>query len=154
MFYNLFDGLTPTEIRTLYRKLAHQHHPDKGGDTKTMQELNRVYKEVLEKASSNDPDFDMKHEERLMEKIQKVINLDDVKIEILGSWLWVTGETYQHKQYLKENGFFFSKQKTAWYYHNEEEKGKWKFGAKPLEEIRQKYGSHEVKNKKKKLSLA
>jgi len=66
----------------------------------------------------------------------------------------VCEQTYPHKQYLKENGFFFSKHKTAWYYRNEEEKGSWKFTAKPLEEIRKKYGSHEVKNKSKKLALA
>ena len=154
MFDSLFNGLTPEEIRTLYRKLAHKYHPDKGGETEKMQELNRIYKEALQKASQNDPDFDIKHEERLMEKIQKVINLENVKIEVLGCWLWITGNTYQHKDYLRENGFYFSKHKKAWYYRNEDELGKWKFTAKPLEEIRQKYGSHEVKSKQSNLALA
>ena len=153
MFYSLFDGLTPEEIRTLYRKLAHQHHPDKGGETEKMKELNRIYKEVLAKASKDDPKFDIHHEEKLMEKIQQVINLEDVKIEVLGTWLWITGETYQHKDFLRENGFFFSKHKIAWYYRNEAEQGKWKWSAKPLELIRKKYGSHEVKNQGQKLAL-
>lgn len=31
------------EIKKAYRKLAHQHHPDKGGDTAKFQEINEAY---------------------------------------------------------------------------------------------------------------
>lgn len=37
-------GRTPEEIKTAYRKLARQHHPDKpGGDTVTFQVINEAY---------------------------------------------------------------------------------------------------------------
>lgn len=153
MFTDIFTGLTASEVRTLYKKLAHKYHPDKGGNTRDMQKLNKAYMEALKKLYNEnlDPekeDIDWKHEEKLMEKIQKVVNLEGVKIEVLGVWLWVTGNTYPHKKHLRENGFFFSKHKKAWYYRNEAQKGNWRFSAKPLEEIRTKYGSHEVKIKR------
>lgn len=40
------------EVRTLYKKLAKQHHPDLGGDTLTMQEINKEYAFVSAKLIS------------------------------------------------------------------------------------------------------
>ena len=37
---------TPDEIKKAYRKLASKHHPDKGGDTKKFQTIQKAY-EVL-----------------------------------------------------------------------------------------------------------
>jgi hypothetical protein len=34
---------TPDEIKRAFRKLASQHHPDKGGDTKKFQEIQAAY---------------------------------------------------------------------------------------------------------------
>lgn len=35
---------TPDEIKKAYRKLASQHHPDKGGDTATFQKIEEAYR--------------------------------------------------------------------------------------------------------------
>jgi curved DNA-binding protein len=37
------ESATPEEIKKSYRKLAAQHHPDKGGDTAKFQEISRAY---------------------------------------------------------------------------------------------------------------
>ena len=34
---------TPDEIKKAYRKLASQHHPDKGGDTHKFQDIQTAY---------------------------------------------------------------------------------------------------------------
>ena len=35
----------PEEIKAAYRKLAAEHHPDKGGDQARMAEINKAYEE-------------------------------------------------------------------------------------------------------------
>ena len=35
------------EIKKLYKELAMIHHPDKGGDTATMQEINNEYESIM-----------------------------------------------------------------------------------------------------------
>ena len=34
------------EIKVAFRKLAHQHHPDKGGDPNKFKEINEAYQVV------------------------------------------------------------------------------------------------------------
>ena len=34
---------SPEELKRAYKKLAMQHHPDRGGDQKTFQEINEAY---------------------------------------------------------------------------------------------------------------
>lgn len=38
---------TPAEAKQLYRQLALEHHPDRGGDTKVMQDINTQYAHYL-----------------------------------------------------------------------------------------------------------
>lgn len=45
-FYNTLgvnENANPDEIKRAYRKLANQHHPDRGGDTAKFQEIQRAY---------------------------------------------------------------------------------------------------------------
>lgn len=40
-------GATPTQIRDAYRRLASQHHPDRGGSEARMAEINDAYRKAL-----------------------------------------------------------------------------------------------------------
>ena len=45
-YYNILGvgkSATPDEIKTAFRKKAHEHHPDKGGDAEKFKELNEAY---------------------------------------------------------------------------------------------------------------
>lgn len=39
-------GASAEQIKIAYRKLAHQHHPDKGGDVAKFKEVNEAYQKV------------------------------------------------------------------------------------------------------------
>lgn len=43
----LASSKTVAELKGNYRKLANQYHPDRGGDTNTMQKINTLYKKIL-----------------------------------------------------------------------------------------------------------
>lgn len=58
------------------------------------------------------------------EVIEKTKHLDGVKIEMIGTWIWISGKTYQHKEYLKELGLFFSGKKQAWFFNGQLKKHK------------------------------
>jgi len=45
-YYNTLGvnrNASPDEIKKAYRRLAGQHHPDKGGDTATFQKIQEAY---------------------------------------------------------------------------------------------------------------
>lgn len=42
----LDDNASMDAVKTAYRKLAHEHHPDKGGDGKKMAEINNAYDQI------------------------------------------------------------------------------------------------------------
>lgn len=53
---------TPEEIKRAYRKLASQHHPDKGGDTQRFQEVEEAYRILSDpekRAAHDNPRPDM-----------------------------------------------------------------------------------------------
>ncbi|HZH97186.1 MAG TPA: hypothetical protein VEY06_14940, partial [Flavisolibacter sp.] len=74
--------------------------------------------------------------------IEKIIYLPGIVIEVVGNWIWVTGNTRPLKEVLKAAHFYFAPKKCAWYFRTEEYKRRsW---GKSLEEIRQRYGSEKV----------
>lgn len=116
------------ELRKQYRNLSKKYHPDLNQDTDTtriMQKVNLEYDYLLDQVLSG-KDFseeeraeEIRIDEALRDIIDQVVIIPGITIEIIGSWIWITGNTYPVRNALKEIGFFFSKNKTAWYYHAE-----------------------------------
>lgn len=109
------DINTLDELRTMYRKLALLHHPDRGGSTSDMQEINNEYEILSERLINSNPDFSAGRKswehfvsEEIRVKLNEIIFLEDVTIEIIGSLIWVTGNTRAVKDQLKSHGFKFS----------------------------------------------
>lgn len=154
------DVTTLDQLRTMYRKLAMLHHPDRGGSTTDMQEINNEY-DILSKRLINDnPSFSEGRKswehfvsEEIRTKLIEVIFLEDVSIEIIGSWIWITGNTRAVKEELKDHGFKFSPNKLAWYwqYGDYRKKNGKQF---TMEEIRAMWGSEEVETQKMKAQIA
>ena len=143
---------TPEEIKKAYQKACSYHHPDKpGGCTKIMQAINKAY-DTLKKFKEYIKTNIDKYDDVLNEKLTEIIELTEISIEICGTWIWVTGKTWQHKEKLgkKGAGFCWNTKKKAWSFHPEP----WKRRNKKswsLKEIRAQYGSKTVETKSKKM---
>ncbi|WP_214071893.1 J domain-containing protein [Mucilaginibacter sp. dw_454] len=149
------DCQTLEEVKATYKKLAKQYHPDLGGDTVAMQEINKEYAFASAKAikdanlSEEETEHEILSSEAYRNAIEKIIHLDGITIELVGYWIWVTGDTYPVRAVLKDAGFFFASKKLAWYFRTAEYKVS-KGGKKSLDEIRDKYGSEVLNDNKPK----
>lgn len=150
---NYFENVSNLdELRKTYHRLAFEHHPDRGGSTVAMQEINNQYEKLSFSLISSNTNFsegrkewEAQVSEELREKLQSIINLPNITLEIIGSWIWVTGSTFSVRDILKSHDFIFSHSKTAWYWH----KGEYfkKTGVLlSLEKIRELYGNEKVES--------
>lgn len=153
-----FTGCTTLQdVKALYKRLAKENHPDLGGDTATMQAINTEYAYACAKIakgaglSGEQADKEIKFSEQYREVIEKIVYLPGIVIEIVGNWIWVTGNTRPVKDTLKCAGLFFASKKSAWYYRSDAFKVRGK-GA-PLHEIRRKYGSETINTRQEKKTL-
>ena len=120
---------TVNEIKATYRKLCFIHHPDVGGETATMQRLNDEYHEALRQVngetvtgSDNKPHtyyYSQDKEQAVMDKIAELLalNLTGVEILLVGTWLWVTGDTKPVKTALKSVKMRWHSKRKMWYWH-------------------------------------
>lgn len=152
---------TLEELRKQYKELLKLHHPDNGGNLGTMQEINAEYDRLFKilknqhensnadwASTNNDYDnmkYDFAEDEKLREMLNKIIHFGGIDIELIGAWIWVSGNTYAYKKDLKELGFKWASQKKMWYWHSEVFR---KRSRKTLsmDDIRNYYGSTEIKN--------
>ncbi|MBB6271837.1 hypothetical protein HDF26_002294 [Pedobacter cryoconitis] len=144
-----------SEVKAAYKKLAKQYHPDLGGDTLIMQQINKEYAFASAKAfrdadlSEEETQKEMNFSEQYREVIEQIIHLEGIVVELVGYWIWVTGETYPHRAELKAAGLRFACKKQAWYFCTDEFKAR-KWSKNTLEEIRVKYGSELIREDKRK----
>lgn len=137
------------ELRTAYRKLLKKFHPDnQGGSEEATKAINAEY-DILFKTLKNgaatdqqETKYNYEADEALREVLKNIINLD-FDIEVIGSWIWCSGNTYAYKDQLKENGFRWANSKKMWYFHTEEYHKKSKKSLN-IEDIRNYYGSQKV----------
>ena len=138
---------TLDELKAAYRRLSMKHHPDRGGDTATMQEINAEHDELFERlkkqhnASADEFHQTTETPEEFREIIELLLKLEGLTVELCGSWLWIGGDTRQHKETLKAAGCRWSNNKRLWYWHHAEEGRKWRRGKATMSDIRTKYGS-------------
>jgi len=151
-------GLTatasPHEIKTAYRRASAKYHPDRNpAGLEMMKAVNVAYSSLIEfnyDGSTNpiDEDVNGDYGELLSDAINAVINLTGLDIEICGAWVWLSGETRQHKEAIKAAGYFWARKKQAWYFRPADYKSKNR-GSWDLDKIRSHHGSTGVKSKKR-----
>lgn len=135
------------ELKAEYRRLVKLHHPDCGGDTETMQAINDEHDRVFEalkhqhNASADEYHQTTETAEEFRRVIVALLKLDGIVCELCGNWLWISGNTREHKEELKSIGCRWSQNKKMWYWRHAEEGRKHYRGHATMGEIRTKYGS-------------
>jgi len=141
---------TIEELKMQYRGYAMMHHPDRGGANEIMQEINAEYdtlflklKDVHKNKSGETYTSHQASSEtadNFKELIAELMGMEDVVIEIIGCFVWVTGDTKPHKEKLKALKFQWHSKKKAWYLKPKDYQRRSRKDY-DLEEIRTMYGT-------------
>lgn len=142
---------TEQSLKAAYRAACILHHPDKGGDEEIMKLVNSAY-DLLKKISWCNEDIksaacDVPLTEVIKPIWDKIKTIPGINGEIIGSWLWVSGDTYRNRNTLKDLGFKWSKDKAAWYWHSKEDVFKKRSkNLQSWDNIRAYFGSFDLDN--------
>ena len=110
---------TLEELRKQYKDLLKKYHPDNGGSEETTKAINIEYERLFKilknnhdsrqhntrsnnttgnkESSYDNMKYDFAEDSLLREMLQKVIHFSDITIEIIGNWIWISGNTYQYR---------------------------------------------------------
>ena len=155
-----FTANNVNELKSQYRKLAFELHPDMGGRadefSKMKLEYERLFLELKEKAHRADPEHNAEWtvsadalDDGYMDIIELLVHLKGIDIELCGGWLWLSGETKAVKEQLKAAGCFWAAKKKLWYWRPSDYSCRHNRRTHSMAYIRDKYGSQKVVAKKK-----
>ena len=149
------DCTSPQQIKTLYRRWCMRLHPDRGGKTAEFQSMKQEYLSALSglhgytERGGDDREhtyyYNATSESALMEMVDRLVflDMDDVRIRLIGSWIWVDGETKFYASVLGKRGLGlrWHAKREAWYWHlPSRRRTRYNAGA-TLEDLEQSYGS-------------
>jgi hypothetical protein len=142
--------MTIEEIRKHFRVLCLKLHPDKGGDAEEFKAMKSEYDRICgilaagEAGRANKENrearFTAETEKELREAIERFLSIPGIILEICGSWLWITGNTFPVRERIYLYGAKYSKTKKCWYWAADMGKGKVR-GIYSMDKIRNKFGS-------------
>lgn len=148
------NEVTLEMVKKAYRQACKTYHPDVNpAGTAMMQAVNEAYKSLCAEVfpiTFNEGDISSNYGEELNNALNAIISCMDLVIEICGAWIWVSGDTKANKEILKEAGYFWSKQKSMWYFRPKTQKRCFYRGQSSIGEIRAKYGSEEIRPRARK----
>jgi len=142
------------ELKKRYRVLALRWHPDRAtGCLIIMKAVNAEYEELFPllknvRCSVSGETY-RRHEEStevpsdFINIINTLVRFVGIKIEVVGVFLWVSGNTINYREDLKSLRFRWSKSKSAWYLSPDGYKKKSR-KQYSMDEIRTMWGTQEV----------
>lgn len=135
------------ELRQKYKELLIKYHPDNNPDTdttKTMQSINSEYDSLIKSlkgthTTTNTTDFSEDELKNVLNELIKILgNNQLVQVEIIGRFIWLSGDTYPFRKEFKNLGFKFSSKKKMWYWGQLKSHNRTEYD---ISYIRNKYGS-------------
>lgn len=141
---------TIEDVKAEYKRLIKQYHPDiSGADTTAqMQEINAQYDIVFERLknvhrTAEGKTYTAKTEtketpEEFKHIMEVLLTLEGVTVSLIGSFIWLSGLTYPHKETIKKLGFKWSSGKRQWYYTKDNRR---RTGSNiSMDKIKERYG--------------
>ncbi len=112
---------TLEKLKKAYHRLCLKLHPDVGGSAEEVKILKAEYETLFARMKNihvnKDGETYEKETQETSQEIQLLIadllKLDDIEIEIIGCFVWITGDTKLHKEHLKELGFRWHSKKSG-----------------------------------------
>ena len=109
------------DIKRVYKEWAKKLHPDCGGDAEDFKKMFSEYEKAYEQFKNvhMNASGETYHKEtketakQYADIINKVIHFEGITIEVIGSWVWLTGNTMMYKDQIKAAGFWWSKTKKS-----------------------------------------
>lgn len=144
---------TIEELKKEYRQLCKKFHPDLNRDidtTNIMKEINNEYEMLFKKLENNET---KKAGHNIDDNYRNIINSitlhDNIDIELVGFWIWVSGNTFEIKEQLKELGFMFSGKHKKWFYNGDNKKTNNFRNKLSYDELKDRHGYETIKTGKK-----
>lgn len=157
------------EIKKTYRNLAMENHPDRGGDTATMQKINEQYHNALNgkhetKFTGDDGKeytywYNQQKEQSIIDKLDELIALnlsDGSEIWLIGFWIWIldTDKELDYDKLKSAKCRWHSKRKCMYWKPAGKRRSRYNKDAS-LEDLGHKYGleiAHKVNKEKEQSS--
>lgn len=152
------------DLKELYRELAMANHPDRGGDLETMKAINAEFDTAFERLkdihrsikddAEDNPYYTAQKSTtetagEFRDIIEALLRMDGITVELIGRWIWVTGNTKEYKDTLKAMGFKWAAKKQAWSWHKAED-GSRSRGKYSMDQIRARYGATQYEAEERK----
>ena len=150
---------TPQQVKEAFKKLAKQYHPDVTGEdtNEKMAEIIAAYQKALKSFHGfNSVGTDGKtHSYRYNDKVEmdivnlvgELVNIPNIIIEIVGVWVWVSGDTKTHKETFKKLGMRWHSKRVMWYKRPAGYKTRYNKTAS-FDDLKKMYGSKTVQSNK------
>lgn len=146
--FGLSGELTEKEIKTAYKKLALKYHPDRNPlGSELMKAVNTAFDflianiDKINQFQSPDENARYNYGEELENVLNVLSGLSGVIYEVIGNWVWISGETREHKEVLKALGCKWASKKKQWFYRPDEYKASRNRKEHSIDEIREMYGT-------------
>lgn len=144
MNYFRHHTYTQESLKKEYRILCKKLHPDQGGNESEFKEMKMEYERLqlhtMKEANKDNQGKTVELSEELLKALQKIIHLD-LDIDLIGTWLWVGGATYDYKDVLKGAGFKWNKKRSKWFFTENKATGTFKGD---YEELKSHHGAFKI----------